>query len=157
MKGKFFLKKISLLIYVQRAVFTILIITELSWFAICKPKVHNVHCTISIFFFETDIFTFHIFHVIFAKHVHVSMSNVLPTMTMGGETSVRMSRQRTNIPTMTPSRLIRSMSVILTALALRTRKITEILRNKIQTVLVSSHKKGGKVLSTKFEIFFRPR
>jgi len=51
-------------------------------------------------------------------------------MTMGGETKVRISRQRTKTPTMAPKRLIRSMSVILTALAERTRKMTEILRGK---------------------------
>ena len=37
-------------------------------------------------------------------------------------------RNRMNIPTMAPSRLIRSMSVILTALAERTRNITDILK-----------------------------
>ena len=50
-----------------------------------------------------------------------------PTMTMGGDTSVRMSRKRTKPPTMMPRRLIKSMSVILTALADLTRKITDIL------------------------------
>ena len=50
-----------------------------------------------------------------------------PTMTMGGDTRVRMSRKRTKPPTMMPRRLIKSMSVILTALADPTRKITDIL------------------------------
>ena len=38
-----------------------------------------------------------------------------------------MRRQRTKMPTMMPSRLMRSMSVILIAFADRTRKITDIL------------------------------
>ena len=50
-----------------------------------------------------------------------------PMMTCGGETRVRMRRQRTKMPTMMPSRLMRSMSVILIAFADRTRKITDIL------------------------------
>ena len=53
----------------------------------------------------------------------------LPVMTMGGATSVLMRRRRTKQPTMTPKRLIRSMSVIFTALAERTRNITEILKD----------------------------
>ena len=46
---------------------------------------------------------------------------------LGGDTRVRTMRKRMNIPTMAPSRLMRSMSVILTALADRTRNMTEIL------------------------------
>ena len=53
----------------------------------------------------------------------------LPVMTMGGATSVLMRRSRTKQPTMTPKRLMRSMSVIFTALAERTRNITEILKD----------------------------
>jgi hypothetical protein len=49
-------------------------------------------------------------------------------MTMGGETRVRMRRKRTKVPTMIPKRLIKSMSVIFTALAERTWKMTEILK-----------------------------
>lgn len=45
----------------------------------------------------------------------------------GGDTRVRTMRKSMNIPTMAPSRLMRSMSVILTALADRTRNMTEIL------------------------------
>lgn len=51
----------------------------------------------------------------------------LPTMTTGGETKVLMSRQRTKAPTMRPSLLIKSMSVILTAFADLTRNMMEIL------------------------------
>ena len=48
-------------------------------------------------------------------------------MTTGGETKVLMSRQRTKAPTMRPSLLIKSMSVILTAFADLTRNMMEIL------------------------------
>ena len=48
----------------------------------------------------------------------------------GGAIRVRMMRKRMNMPTMAPSLLIRSMSVIFTALAERTRKITEILEEE---------------------------
>ena len=51
----------------------------------------------------------------------------LPMMTTGGETKVLMSRQRTKAPTMRPSLLIKSMSVILTAFADLTRNMMEIL------------------------------
>ena len=52
----------------------------------------------------------------------------LPIMTCGGDTNVRIRRKRTKIATMTPVRLIRSMSVIFTAFAERTRNITDILK-----------------------------
>ena len=55
----------------------------------------------------------------------------LPIMTCGGDTSVRIRRKRTKIATMTPVRLIRSMSVIFTAFAERTRNITDILKKGI--------------------------
>ena len=51
-------------------------------------------------------------------------------MTLGGDTKVRIRRKSTKIATMTPVLLIRSMSVIFTAFAERTRKITEILKKK---------------------------
>ena len=47
---------------------------------------------------------------------------------LGGDTRVRTIRNRMNIPTMAPSLLMRSMSVILTALADLTRNITDILK-----------------------------
>ena len=49
----------------------------------------------------------------------------------GGETRVRTMRKRTNIPTIAPSLLIRSMSVIFTAFADLTRNMTEILKISI--------------------------
>ena len=52
----------------------------------------------------------------------------LPIITCGGDTNVRISRNRTKIATMTPVLLIRSISVIFTALAERTRNITDILK-----------------------------
>ena len=55
------------------------------------------------------------------------VSVILP---LGGETSVLTIRNRTNIPTMAPNLLIKSISVILTALAERTRNMTEILKIK---------------------------
>ena len=55
----------------------------------------------------------------------------LPIMTCGGDTNVRIRRKRTKIATMTPVRLIRSMSVIFTAFAERTRNITDILKKGI--------------------------
>ena len=53
------------------------------------------------------------------------MMIVLPR---GGDTRVLTIRNRTNIPTMAPNLLIKSISVIFTALADRTRNITEILK-----------------------------
>ena len=50
---------------------------------------------------------------------------------LGGDTRVLTIRNRTNIPTMAPSLLIRSMSVILTAFADRTRNMTEILERSL--------------------------
>ena len=47
---------------------------------------------------------------------------------MGGDTKVRMRRHRTKMPIMMPRRLIKSISVILIALADLTRKMTEILK-----------------------------
>jgi hypothetical protein len=60
---------------------------------------------------------------------HDENKNILPTMTIGGDTSVLMSKNKTKAPTMIPRRLIKSMSVIFTALADRTRNITEILKH----------------------------
>lgn len=51
-------------------------------------------------------------------------------MTMGGETKVLMRRKRTKTPTTTPRRLIKSMSVIFTALADFTLNMTDILQKK---------------------------
>ena len=49
-------------------------------------------------------------------------------ITFGGDTNVRIRRKRTKIPTITPVLLIRSISVIFTAFAERTRNITDILK-----------------------------
>ena len=54
----------------------------------------------------------------------------LPIITFGGDTNVLIRRKRTKIPTMTPVLLIRSISVIFTAFADRTRKITDILKQQ---------------------------
>ena len=51
-----------------------------------------------------------------------------PLLPLGGDTSVRTIRKRTNMPTMAPSLLMRSMSVILTAFADLTRNMTDILQ-----------------------------
>ena len=59
-------------------------------------------------------------------------SDVRLTMETGGATRVLITRSAVNIPTIIPRRFIRSRSVILTALAERTRNITEILWSKIK-------------------------
>lgn len=51
-------------------------------------------------------------------------------MTIGGETSVLINKNKTKAPTMIPKRLIKSMSVIFTALAERTRNMTDILKHR---------------------------
>jgi hypothetical protein len=56
-------------------------------------------------------------------------------MTTGGDTRVRMSKHNTKIPTIRPSLLIKSISVILTALADLTLKITEILEGKAKKIM----------------------
>lgn len=55
-------------------------------------------------------------------------SAVLPSMAAGGATSVRMARKTLNTPAITPTRFTRSRSVIFTARADLTRKMTEILQ-----------------------------
>ena len=65
-------------------------------------------------------------------------SAVLPTMTCGGATSVLMTRNALKMVTMTPSLFSRSRSVILTAFAERTRKITEILC-KTRKIFIRMH------------------
>lgn len=57
-------------------------------------------------------------------------STVRPTTTNGGATTVRTNRHMPITPQMIPKRFNRAASVILTALADRTRNITDILFKK---------------------------
>ena len=67
-------------------------------------------------------------------HQRLHLSRVVAThveekaLKVGGDTNVRMSRKSTKIATITPVLLIRSISVIFTAFAERTRNITDILK-----------------------------
>ncbi len=63
-------------------------------------------------------------------HNHAFKSSAVRlTMAAGGATKVLITKSAVNIATMIPRRFIKSRSVILIALAERTRNITEILRN----------------------------
>ena len=74
----------------------------------------------------------------------------LPIITFGGDTKVRMSRKSTKIATITPVLLIRSMSVIFTAFAERTRNITDILKY----IYVSKHEYENPTKRCPLAIFY---
>ena len=69
------------------------------------------------------------------------IESVLPVQTTGGETSVRISKNKTKTPTIRPNRLIKSISVILTAFADLTLKMTDILQNKKDNSVLKIEKK----------------
>lgn len=68
-------------------------------------------------------------------------SAVRLTIAAGGATSVLITKSAVNMATMIPSRFIKSRSVILIALAERTRNITEILKqpNALQGKSLNFH------------------
>ena len=74
----------------------------------------------------------------------------------GGAIRVRMMRKRMNMPTMAPSLLIRSMSVIFTAFADLTRKITEILQELIITSNIVFQYWGGEIYMKRLSWWLPP-
>lgn len=71
-------------------------------------------------------------------------------MTTGGATSVLMLRNTLNVRTMMPSRFSRLASVIFTAFADFTRKITDILRERASQIFHCASVFYSRILSTKF-------
>ena len=64
----------------------------------------------------------------------------LPVYTTGGDTNVLISKNKTKTPTIRPKRLIKSMSVILTAFADLTLKMTDILQTSKRKEMVKIEK-----------------